>query len=60
MRLVRHILAGLSLALPAAIPVQAQGPEAARFDWFEYAGDDTTFNFPTGRSEYRNPVLAGF
>ena len=60
MRAIRHALTGLSLALLAAIPVQAQGPELARFDWFEYAGDDTTFNFPAGPSEYRNPVLAGF
>lgn len=60
MKRIRHVLTGLSLALLAAIPVRAQGPEPARFDWFEYAGEDTTFNFPTGPSEYRNPVLAGF
>jgi xylan 1,4-beta-xylosidase len=54
------VLAGLALALLAAIPGRAQGPEPARFDWFEYAGDDTTFNFPAGLSEYRNPVLSGF
>jgi len=31
---VRRILAGLSLALLAAIPGRAQGPETASFDWF--------------------------
>ena len=57
---MRRILAGLSLALLAAIPGRAQGPETARFDWFEYAGNDTSFNFPKGPNEYRNPVLSGF
>ena len=60
MRQLHLVLAGLTLALLAAVPGRAQGPQPARFDWFEYAGDDTTFNFPAGPSEYRNPVLAGF
>lgn len=60
MRQLHLVLAGLTLALLAAAPGRAQGPQPARFDWFEYAGDDTTFNFPAGPSEYRNPVLAGF
>ena len=57
---LRRVLAGLSLALLAAIPAGRRGRSPHLFDWFEYAGDDTTFNFPTGASEYRNPVLAGF
>lgn len=60
MKAVRGVLAGLSLALLAVLPGQAQGPAPASFDWFEYAGNDTVFNFPAGPNEYRNPVLAGF
>lgn len=60
MKVARRILVGLSLALLAAIPGRAQGPETASFDWFEYAGNDTTFDFPVGPNEYRNPILSGF
>jgi alpha-N-arabinofuranosidase len=30
------------------------------FDWFEYRGDDATFEAPLPVGSYRNPVLAGF
>ncbi|WP_300380807.1 glycoside hydrolase family 43 protein [Henriciella sp.] len=32
----------------------------ARFDWFEYRGDDPAFRDPPGPGGYLNPVLAGF
>ncbi len=32
----------------------------ARFDWFEYSGNDATFALPATEAEYRNPILAGF
>jgi alpha-N-arabinofuranosidase len=38
----------------------APGPDA-RFDWFEYAGDDSIYHTtPTGRDRYLNPILGGF
>jgi xylan 1,4-beta-xylosidase len=33
----------------------------AEFDWFEYSGHDSVYRAnPAGRSEYHNPILAGF
>jgi beta-xylosidase len=33
----------------------------ARFDWFEYAGDDSIYHAtPAGPDRYLNPILAGF
>jgi len=40
---------------------QLAGTNEARFDWFEYTGDDPVFRGITPRAdEYLNPVLAGF
>ncbi|HVU29440.1 MAG TPA: glycoside hydrolase family 43 protein [Sphingomicrobium sp.] len=47
----------LGLALLSA-PVAAASQEPARFDWFEYRGDD---GLPKPRpGEYSNPILQGF
>jgi alpha-N-arabinofuranosidase len=36
-------------------------PNAARFDWFEYAGHDSVYDArKAGPNEYVNPILAGF
>ncbi|WP_337843398.1 glycoside hydrolase family 43 protein [Rheinheimera sp.] len=32
----------------------------ARFDWFQYQGEDEVFASPLKAGHYRNPVLAGF
>ncbi|MBB4638470.1 glycoside hydrolase family 43 protein [Longimicrobium terrae] len=58
----------LALLLPLAAacataqpePATAQ-PSDARFEWFEYMGDDPAFRQNrAGANEYLNPVLAGF
>jgi xylan 1,4-beta-xylosidase len=44
----------LDVARPAEPPV-------ARFDWFEYVGNDSVYRAnPATRGQYNNPVLAGF
>ena len=41
-----------------AVPVATSDP---RFDWFEYAGDDSVYKaFPAGPNDYHNPIIAGF
>ena len=48
--------AALFLAVIVSAPIGAQEP--ARFDWFDYRGDD---RLPEPRpGEYRNPILQGF
>jgi beta-xylosidase len=43
---------------PAARPTPSQD---ARFDWFEYSGDDSIYHTtPPSRDRYLNPVLSGF
>lgn len=32
----------------------------ARFEWFDYQGNDEFFNTPLADDEYRNPILAGY
>jgi len=55
----RAALAIFPMAIAVAAPAAAQ--EAARFDWFEYTGDDPVFRgVKAGAGEYLNPVLAGF
>ena len=45
---------------PAEPAAPAAGVEA-RFDWFEYAGDDSIYRVVhAGPGEYLNPILAGF
>lgn len=41
----------------AALP---DGGSAARFDWFEYRGDDPVFRAGVAAGHYQNPILAGF
>src|SRR5690349_663092 len=55
------VLTSLPLAL-AAQPVRKDpAPNAARFDWFEYAGHDSVYDtHRAGPDEYTNPILAGF
>jgi len=55
MRIATALLAAALWAAPAAAAQQGGG---ARFDWFEYRGDD---HQPAPRNgEYGNPVLQGF
>jgi xylan 1,4-beta-xylosidase len=56
------VLAALPLALAASAAAQrADDADVARFDWFEYRGDDPVFRGVTpGRGEYLNPILTGF
>ena len=59
-----------SLACAAALLAAGAGPLAAqalapgveaRFDWFEYSGDDSIYKVVhAGGGEYLNPILAGF
>jgi len=53
----------LAVAIAAAIPLHippATHP-TARFDWFEYSGDDSIYRVVhAGGGEFLNPVLAGF
>ena len=51
------LAAGLAIT-PLANPAGAANHAAARFDWFEYQGDDR-LPVPSA-SEYANPVLQGF
>jgi len=69
MRRAPILLAAAVLALAACAGVRtgAPAPSApqpgieARFDWFEYTGDDSVYRaFPAGSGEYLNPILAGF
>ena len=53
-RALLAVLASLVLAVPAA----GAARKVARFDWFEYRGDD---RLPApGAGQYGNPVLQGF
>jgi xylan 1,4-beta-xylosidase len=55
--------AALALAsLTAPLHGQAgRSAPVARFDWFEYAGNDSAYRMhPPHRGEYANPVIAGF
>lgn len=56
------LLFPLAAACVAAQPRPATAqPSAARFEWFEYTGDDPAFRQNrAGANEYLNPVLAGF
>jgi xylan 1,4-beta-xylosidase len=48
------------LATAGGVSAQPAWPEA-RFEWFEYTGDDPVFRgVRAGADEYLNPVLAGF
>ena len=47
----------LSAAL-ATVPAYAA--ENVAFEWFEYAGRDTTYNAPLPEGEFHNPILAGY
>jgi alpha-N-arabinofuranosidase len=69
MRLAPILLAGAALALAACTgapqaALVAAVPEPgveARFDWFEYTGDDSIYRaVHAGSGEYLNPILAGF
>ena len=62
-------LVGAALALCACAGVRTGAPASfvpepgveARFDWFEYQGDDSIYRaVHAGSGEYLNPILAGF
>lgn len=59
--LARRAAAGLLPLLAAGhAPAQSASTEA-RFEWFEYTGDDPVYSGVTpGPGDYLNPVLAGF
>lgn len=59
---IRSVAATLLPLLVAAGGAAAQGPSAeARFEWFEYTGDDPVFRgVRPGPGDYLNPVLTGF
>ena len=67
-RTVAPLAAGCALALAACartVPRPAAATTApaaeARFDWFEYRGDDSVYRaVRAGPGEYLNPILAGF
>ena len=49
-----------SQVAPASASATGPGVEA-RFDWFEYRGDDSIYHIVrAGPGEYLNPILAGF
>jgi len=51
------------LALGAAVAAVMAGPATgaeARFDWFEYRGQDPAATAPLKAGEFRNPILRGF
>ena len=52
--MMKYVLFGLAVAVSA--PISAA--ETARFDWFEYSGDDRLPKAAAG--EYANPILQGF
>jgi xylan 1,4-beta-xylosidase len=60
--MMRRSLLAAALPLALAFPAAAQTASTeARFDWFEYTGDDPVFRGVTpGADEYLNPVIAGF
>jgi len=69
MRPAPILLAGAVLALTACTGARQAAPVTtvpepgveARFDWFEYQGDDSIYRaVHAGRGEYLNPILAGF
>nr|WP_139381516.1 glycoside hydrolase family 43 protein [Pseudoxanthomonas indica] len=43
-----------------ASPLPAQEPAVAKFDWFQYSGQDEVFETLLPSGHYRNPILAGF
>jgi alpha-N-arabinofuranosidase len=45
--------------LCAAAPLACAQPQPVAFDWFEYAGADST-ETTVGAGQYRNPILTGF
>ena len=56
------VLTACARARPAGPAPAAPEPGVeARFDWFEYRGDDSVYQaFHAGPGEYTNPILAGF
>jgi xylan 1,4-beta-xylosidase len=54
---VRRLLLAAFALLPAAAP---PAEPTARFDWFEYRGEDPTDRMALAPGAYRNPILKGF
>ncbi len=55
----------LAVACAPAVPPASVAPDSRggdpRFDWFEYAGNDSVYKiFKPTKDEYLNPILAGF
>jgi len=58
---LRTLAIAVSLTCAAPAFAQRAAPLDARFEWFEYVGDDPVFRgVAAGEGEYLNPVLAGF
>ncbi|HEX5871694.1 MAG TPA: family 43 glycosylhydrolase, partial [Longimicrobium sp.] len=64
MPLSRSLFPAVAVLLPLLASAAAAQPTAspeARFEWFEYTGDDPVFRgVQPGAGEYLNPVIAGF
>jgi xylan 1,4-beta-xylosidase len=46
---------------PLAAPLRGQSAPVARFDWVDYAGNDSAYRVnPPKHGEYANPVISGF
>lgn len=58
MRILLRLLPLLTAACATVAPGAQTG--AARFDWFEYRGEDATDAAPLDPNAYRNPILKGF
>ncbi|WP_416307561.1 glycoside hydrolase family 43 protein [Neptunicella sp. SCSIO 80796] len=61
------LLVGLSLAgcqpaaeQPATTIQASKSEQSARFNWFEYEGNDKVFAKPLADNEFQNPIAAGF
>src|SRR4051812_15155686 len=62
-RLGPHALVSVVMALSchAGRPPEPVSTSNARFDWFEYRGDDSVYKLnQAGPNDYYNPILAGF
>ena len=59
--LVSILAAATMLACTGGKSTDPVATAVPRFDWFEYAGNDSVFKLaPAGPDDYHNPIIAGF
>lgn len=58
--LLLTVFIALLTACSAPLQPNANSALQARFDWFDYAGNDEFFKQPLANDEFRNPILAGY